>query len=170
MAAATAVPWPRRSTKSSDRAPSASKPTPPATRARCGCGTCTPLSMTAMRTPRPEPARSARRSRVIGIPSRALLPGAQDVLVDVLRQHVERHVAAPHDRVVERLHVEPRAERLLRLVALAVDLAVPHLVAARLARPRAIAIVFARHLQRVRAVLVDEELHALLARPALGVE
>ncbi len=62
------------------------------------------------------------------------------------------------------------SERRLRLLALPVDLAVPDLVAARLAGPRAIAVDFARHFLRVRSVHVDEELHALLARPALGVD
>ena len=61
-------------------------------------------------------------------------------------------------------------ERRLRLLALPVDLAVPDLVAARLPGPRAIAIDFAGHFQRIRSVHVDEELHALLARPALGVD
>jgi hypothetical protein len=55
------------------------------------------------------------------------------VLVDVLGQHVHRHVAADHHRVVERLDVVARAERRLGLVALAVDLAVADLVAAGLA-------------------------------------
>ena len=62
------------------------------------------------------------------------------------------------------------AERRLRLVALPVDLAVTDLVAARLAGPRAVAIDFAGDLLRIRSVHVDEELHALLARPALGVD
>ena len=50
-------------------------------------------------------------------------------------------------RVVEGLQVVLRAERRLRPLALAVDLAVPDLVAARLSGPRAIAIDFARDFQ-----------------------
>src|SRR5688500_9926656 len=55
-----------------------------------------------------------------------------DILVDVPRQHVERYVAPQHQRVVERLHVERRAERGLRLLALPEDLGVTQLVAAGL--------------------------------------
>ena len=61
------------------------------------------------------------------------------------------------------------SERFLRLVALAIDLGVADLVAARLAGPRAIAIDFARDFERIRSVHVDEELHALFARPPLRV-
>src|SRR5690349_20260313 len=92
-----------------------------------------------------------------------------DVFVDVPGEHVERHVAAKDHRIVERLEVVLRAERDPGLLALAVDLAVADLVSAGLAGPRAIAIDLACHLDRIRAVALDEELHALLARPALGV-
>src|SRR5262245_62367890 len=63
-----------------------------------------------------------------------------DVPVDDLRQHVERHVAATHHRVVERLEIVLRPEGSLRALALAVDLAVADLVATRLSWPRAVAI------------------------------
>ena len=62
------------------------------------------------------------------------------------------------------------AERRRRLLALPVDLAMTHLVAARLSWPRAIAIDLAGDFLGVRSVHVDEESHALLARPALGVD
>src|SRR5690606_10176752 len=48
--------------------------------------------------------------------------------------------------------------------------AVSDLVAARLPDPAAIAVDLARDLERVRPVALDEELHPLLARPALGVD
>src|SRR5882724_9702574 len=92
-----------------------------------------------------------------------------DVLVDVLRQHVERHVAAEHYRVVERLEIVARPERSLRALALPVDLAVPDLVATRLSRPRAVAIDFTGHLDRIRSVALDEEVDPLLSRPSLRV-
>src|SRR5436190_22050697 len=95
--------------------------------------------------------------------------GRVDVLVDVGRQDVERHVAAEDDRVVERLQVVSRSERGLCPLALTVDLAVPDLVAARLARPRAVAIDLARNLLGVRAVDVDEKPHSLLAGPTFRV-
>src|SRR6476469_6379398 len=44
------------------------------------------------------------------------------------------------------------------------------LVAAGLARPAAIAVDLARHLERVGAVALDEEVDALLASPALGMD
>src|SRR4029079_1192412 len=44
------------------------------------------------------------------------------------------------------------------------------LVAAGLARPAAIAVDLTRHFEWVRSVLLDEEVDALLARPALGVQ
>src|SRR5688572_24010334 len=53
-----------------------------------------------------------------------------DVFVDVLRQHVERHVPAEHQRVIEGLEIVPLSERRLRPLALAIDLTVPDLVAA----------------------------------------
>src|SRR3546814_5211156 len=62
------------------------------------------------------------------------------------------------------------AIRLLCQPALAHDLAVPDLVAARLSCPAAIAVYLARDLERVRAILAHEEFDALLARPAFGVE
>src|SRR3954471_24037793 len=92
------------------------------------------------------------------------------VCLDILGQHVERHVAAEHHGVVKRLQVELSAQRRLRLVALTVDLAVADFVAARLTRPRAIAVDFARDLLRIRSVDVNEEADTLLARPALGVD
>src|SRR5678815_5916916 len=64
-------------------------------------------------------------------PRRLALRGA-DVLVNVLRQHVERDVAAQDHGVVECLEVVLRAERRPGSLALAVDLAVTDLVAARL--------------------------------------
>src|SRR4029078_2956019 len=88
--------------------------------------------------------------------------------VHVLAQHVERDVAAEDDGVVERLEIVLRSQRGLDLLALTVDLAVDHLVAAGLSGPRAIAIDFAGDFLRVRAIDVDEEPDPLLARPALG--
>src|SRR4029450_9587646 len=85
-------------------------------------------------------------------------------LVHVPGEHVERHIAAEHDGIVECLEVETRAERRRRPFALTIDLAVPHLLAARLPGPRAIAVDLARDFQRVRSVDVDEELDRLLAR------
>src|SRR5690349_6502503 len=98
----------------------------------------------------------------LSAPARASGP---DVRVHVLRQHVERHVPAEHDRIVERPEVVPGAECRLRPLALPHDLAVAHLVAARLTRPGAVAVHLARHLNRVRAVHLHEEAHALLAGP-----
>src|SRR6185436_19503233 len=92
------------------------------------------------------------------------------VLVHVLREDVEWHVAAEHDGVVERLQIELRSERRFRLLALAVDLAVADLVPSRLPGPRAIAIDLAGHFLGIRSVDVDEERNPLLARPALGVD
>src|SRR6476620_9439543 len=88
-----------------------------------------------------------------------------DVFVHVPGQHVERHVAAEDDGVVEGLEIKLRSERRRRLLTQAIDLAVPDLVAARLPRPRAIPIDFARDLQRVRSVHVDEIAYRFLARP-----
>src|SRR3546814_12363856 len=62
------------------------------------------------------------------------------------------------------------AERLLCQPALAHDLAVPDLVAARLSGPAAISGDLARDLERVRAIIAHEEFDALRARPAFGVE
>src|SRR5262245_20933187 len=53
MAAVTAVPCPRRSTKSSSSDPSSRMPMPCSTPPTCGWAAKTPLSTTAMRTPRP---------------------------------------------------------------------------------------------------------------------
>src|SRR4029079_3671985 len=98
-----------------------------------------------------------------------LTPRRADILIDILRQHVQRHVAAEDDGVVEGLEIELRSERGLRLVALPVDLAVADLVAARLPRPGAIPVDFARDFFWIRSVHVHEEADALLARPLLGV-
>src|SRR5689334_7999642 len=95
--------------------------------------------------------------------------GLTDIVVNVLRQYVERHIAAEHHGVVKRLQVVLRAERLDRLLALPVDLAVADLVAARLAGPGAIAIDLARYFDGIRSVDVDEELHALFPGPAFRV-
>ena len=83
-----------------------------------------------------------------------------DIFVDVLAEHVHRHVAAKDNGVVEGLDVELRSERRLRPVAEAVDRGVTDLVAARLAGPAAVAIDFAPGLGFLRAVLVDEEADA----------
>src|SRR5687767_7154863 len=115
------------------------------------------------------PRRSSSAAPLAPPGTRALCLRGADVFVHVLCQHVERHVAAEDDAVVEGLDVVLLPESRLCLLALAVDLAVSNLVAARLARPRAVAIHFAGHFQRIRAVDVDEEAHALLARPALRV-
>src|SRR4051794_3402777 len=96
--------------------------------------------------------------------------GPRDVVVDVPGEHVHRYVAALDHRIVERAQVVFLTERRLRPVAQAVDGRVADLVAARLAGPTAIAIDFGRDLQRVRAVALDKEIDALLARPALGVK
>ena len=68
------------------------------------------------------------------------------------------------------LSANARSQRRPGLLALAVDLAVPDLVAARLPGPRTIPIDLAGHFERVRSVHVDEELHALLACPSLGMQ
>src|SRR4029079_14068946 len=92
-----------------------------------------------------------------------------NVLIDIPGKHVQRHVAAEDDGVVEALEIELRSERSLCLVALPVDLAVPDLVAARLPRPGAIPVDFARDFFWVRSVHVHEEADTLLERPLLGV-
>src|SRR5688500_17395940 len=92
------------------------------------------------------------------------------IIVDVLAEDVERYVSSANDGIVERLHVEPRAERCAGFLALPVDLAVTDLVAARLSRPRAIPIDFTGDFQRIRSIDVDEEPNALLTRPALRVK
>ena len=56
------------------------------------------------------------------------------------------------------------------LLALVIDLAVSDLVPARLPRPGAIPVDLAGHFERIRSVHIDEELHRLLARPALRME
>src|SRR5947209_1634658 len=66
-----------------------------------------------------------------------------DVLLDILRQHVQRHIAPEHHHVVERLDVVASAEGGHRTLALTDDFVVPDLVAARLAGPRTVAIHFA---------------------------
>ena len=96
--------------------------------------------------------------------------GGPDVFVDVLGEHVERHVAAEHHGSLNAFRSNFASERRRRLLALPVDLAVAHLVAARLSRPRAIAIDLAGDFLGVRSVHVDEEPDGLLARPALGVD
>src|ERR1700722_2399216 len=54
MAAITAVPCPSMSTyPPSSISPSGLIQTPPEMRPMCGCRSCTPVSITAMRTPRP---------------------------------------------------------------------------------------------------------------------
>src|SRR5205823_3065872 len=58
----------------------------------------------------------------------------------------------------------------LGLIAQTIDLVVTNLVAAGLARPRAIAVDFRRDFERVGAVAFDEEIDRLLPRPALGVK
>src|SRR4051812_30380008 len=76
------------------------------------------------------------------------------ILVDVPGEHVERHVAAEDDGVVEGLEIELRSERRLCLVALPVDLAVTDLVAARLPGPRTIPVDFAGDFFGIRSVHV----------------
>jgi hypothetical protein len=70
----------------------------------------------------------------VGMHGRLSLRGP-NVFVDVLRQHVERHVAAEDDAVVECLQVVLLRQRRLCLLALPVDFAVSNLVAAGLTRP-----------------------------------
>src|SRR5205823_4400322 len=84
--------------------------------------------------------------------------GWTHIFFDVFREHIERHISAEHDGVIERLQIELRAERLLREIALTIDLAVSDLVAARLTGPGTIAIDFARDLERIRSVGIDEKL------------
>src|SRR5688572_3034792 len=67
-----------------------------------------------------------------------------DEPVDAASQCQHRDTAARHQRVVELAEVEALAQRLLRLRAQPVDLAVSHFVSAGLAGPGAIAIHFAR--------------------------
>jgi hypothetical protein len=78
-------------------------------------------------------ARSCDDAVQITQPDEFLTRGGPHVFVDVLGEYVERHAAAEHHGIVERLHVEPRSECRRRLLALPIDLAVTHLVAARLA-------------------------------------
>src|SRR4051812_119459 len=94
----------------------------------------------------------------------------RDVPVDHTLEQSQWHVAAEHDGVVERPEVEARAERRLRLVAQAVDLAVADLVAAGLAGPGAIAVDLALHLLDGRAVGAGEPLDRLRPRPAFRVD
>src|SRR5215470_18788833 len=94
---------------------------------------------------------------------------APDVFLDVFREHVEWYVSAEHHGVIEGFRVKLRSQCLLRNLALPVDLAVSHLVAARLAGPGAIAIDFAGDFQRIRPVHFDEELHSLFTCPSFGV-
>src|SRR3546814_6240067 len=76
----------------------------------------------------------------------ALVTGVQTcalpiyIFLDILCQHVERDVAALDHDVVEIAQVVFGAERLLCQPALAHDLAVPDLAAARLSGPAAIAV------------------------------
>ncbi|GIX18842.1 MAG: hypothetical protein KatS3mg120_0518 [Erythrobacter sp.] len=72
--------------------------------------------------------------------------------------------------MLKALKVIGRAQRALRPLALAHDLAVADLVAAGLPRPGAIAINLAGHLLGLGAIAFDKELPALFARPALGVQ
>src|SRR3546814_7488607 len=74
----------------------------------------------------------------------------RNIFVDILREHVERDIAALDDDIVIVAQVVFRPERGLRAAALAADFAVHDLVAARLPRPAAIAIDLARELERVR--------------------
>ena len=69
----------------------------------------------------------------IGIPSPS--PRGRDIIVDVLGEHVERNVAAKHDRIVESAQIVTRAERGLRADPLADDFLMPDFIAARLAGP-----------------------------------
>src|SRR5690606_22093486 len=85
-------------------------------------------------------------------------------------QHVERGVTSFDDGVVELARVERSAEHLLRAAALADHFAVPDLVTAGLAGPRAIAVDLALDLGPLVAVALHEETNALLADLALVVE
>src|SRR3546814_16142004 len=114
------------------------------------------------------PPRSTRTDT--RFPYTTLFRSARDILVDILREHVERDVAALDDDIVEVAQVVARPQRRLGAAALADDLAMADLVAAGLAGPTAIAVDCAGDLQRVRHVAHDEEFDRFLARPALGVE
>src|SRR5690242_16537732 len=87
------------------------------------------------------PLARAARFVCLCVERAAALPArAAQIRVDVVGEHIERHVAALHHGVVESLQVIACPEARPRLLALAVDLAVAHLVAAGLSRPRAIAV------------------------------
>src|SRR5690606_28765748 len=99
-----------------------------------------------------------------------LPPARGDVALDVAGEHVERRVAALDDRVVELPQIVSRTERLLCAAALAHHLAVPDLVPAGLAGPRAVAIDLALDLFALVPVALHEEDDALFAAPALVVQ
>src|SRR5688572_26563736 len=84
---------------------------------------------------------------------------------DDAAENGHRHVAAEHDRIVERLEVVAHAEIRLCLAPQPVDLAVPDLVAAGLTRPGAVAVDFAGDLLDRRSVGLGEPADRLLARP-----
>src|SRR5438128_1150200 len=80
--------------------------------------------------------RGPARSRSVALGR----PHPRDVIVDVLREHIHRHIAAEDDRVVEGLQVVFRSKLGFGLVAEAIDGGVPDLVAARLPWPAAVTV------------------------------
>src|SRR5690349_16217120 len=102
--------------------------------------------------------------------SRNRLPPFGDKPVDDPPQRQHGYAAAGHHRVVELAEVVFPAQRLLRVGAQPVDLAVSHLVAAGLAWPGTVPIHFARDLLDRGAIGAREPVDGLLTRPALDVQ
>src|SRR6185295_16981338 len=90
----------------------------------------------------------------------------RDETIDAPAQRQHRDTATRHHGVIELPEVELLAQRVLRLGAQAVDLAVAHLVTAGLSGPGAVTIHFARDFVDRRAVGGREPLDGLLAGPA----
>src|SRR3569623_1595243 len=97
-----------------------------------------------------------------------LPPGAGDIAIHHAFEQRQRNVASLHDDVVIGLEVEARTQRRPGLDAQPVNLVVPHLVAARLAGHRTIALQLAGKLDGWHAGRFQEPGQRLYKCPALG--
>nr|GEU28273.1 hypothetical protein [Tanacetum cinerariifolium] len=114
--------------------------------------------------------KGSARAALLTVSARSGALDRADVAVDHGRQHRERHAAALHQRVVERGQFEARAQCGPCAFALAQDLVVAHLVAARLARRHAVAVDLAGHGRFAASRVLDQEADRLLAAPLHAVD
>ena len=91
--------------------------------------------------------------------------GLHHIVADIFGQHIQRHIAALDDNVVEIPQIIGITQRRLCKAALADDFAVADFVAASLTRPAAITVNFAADFERVRSIFLDKEFDALFACP-----